>query len=999
MRKRSLSFFIFLSLSFTLVDTAHAAWVWSPEAGKFINPDETVQETPQKQYDYAQEFYKKKNLKEAADQFRLLLRKYPGSQVAPESQFRLGTIYEEMGDYYRAFRAYRDLLARYPQSERVAEAVEREFRIGNLFFSGRKAKVMGLSILPSGPRAIEVFKHIAESAPYSDYGDKAQFQLGLTYKKANQFNEAIQAFQALIDQHPQSPFIPQARYQLADTAYLQSVVATRDQRVMDQAAQEIDRFLTHYPDSTVSEKATKLRQEIDEKNAEKNYRIALFYEKENYLDSAFIYYRDVAARYAHTVWGKKASERLRALERPAEFLKSQESEAALQKEKLVTELRAVSNSDPARKKQLEEQVKGVEKQAKEIKKSKPETIKRRRAALELKERLLKEKWKALRKKQKFYAKNPSEDLAAAFKRWEASLHKEESDLAREKMQIKEWGTSLGVKPSPLTEWVPFGKEPPSPVEQVRQAEAKRLRELSRKENDLVRDKEKLYRKYEKILARAGSQNLPSDPGYEEKRQKLEMASLQIEELENQLHEKQAVYQQNYAGPAYYTPPGALQAVLKTPGKMLGSVERLKPFESAPHKEWRRKSPQELEAIQENWQEKISEQQKLVETISQAFNDELSRAEEKRLTANVDEPGADATTLRRAIKQLEREIRGRYNEIQDRNERKNQLLEELERTMHEGKQKNPVAKIAAPARGVYGLGKAFIFGLPERDIKLTQEAQKVPAGEENQDRIRSLKEEIELESLLIDARNQEIERLKRELEALRARTSLAKNAPARPILVKAPYVFIREAVVSANRLIPKKDRHEKLIGQLNKETARLEEFKKEQSEIETLLKIKETKTGTAKSPASAFPKQSFPQSPATPLPDQKTLRDEIDTLEKRLELLQADYELERETIEKTRWTRIAAGRKKIPVKKLRKTEESLTRLIQAEKKIQEEERALLFKKEALAQQFLANPASQPLAKELSLEKKQIAARINEIEKRETALGEEIKRLHPQNLPPS
>jgi hypothetical protein len=46
---------------------------------------------------------------------------------------------------------------------------------------------MGLNILPSGPRAIEVFKHIAEAAPFSEYGDRAQFHLGLAHKKLNRF--------------------------------------------------------------------------------------------------------------------------------------------------------------------------------------------------------------------------------------------------------------------------------------------------------------------------------------------------------------------------------------------------------------------------------------------------------------------------------------------------------------------------------------------------------------------------------------------------------------------------------------------------------------------------------------------------------------------------------------------------------------------------------------------------------------------------------------------
>ena len=989
-----LSFFILFLASFANVP-AFAAWVWSPEAGKFVNPDEMVQETPQKQYDYAQEFYKKKDLKEAANQFRLLLKKYPGSQVAPESQYRLGTIYEEMGDYYRAFRAYRDLLTRYPQSDRVAEAVEREYRIGNFFLSGRKGKVMGLAILPSGPRAIEVFKHLVEAAPYSEYGDKAQFQLGVAYKKTNQFEESIQAFQDLIDHYPQSSLLPQARYQLADTAYLQSVVATRDQRIMDRASEEIGKFLTRYPDSSVSDKAARLRQEIDEKNAEKNYRIGLFYEKENYLDSAFIYYRDVAARYPHTQWGKKAAERLRILERPTEFLKAQEAGVAVQKQKLLSELQTISGTNPARKKEIDWELKRTEKQEKEIQKAKPETIKRRLAAVELKEKALKDKWKALRMKKKHFAKNPSEDLALAFKRWEESLKQEQSDLEREKLQVKEWRRNLGVKTEPFyTEWVPFGKEAPSPLEQVQVMEAKRFRELVSRKTDLFQEKEKLYQEYEKLVAVRAPQAHP-EPAYQARREKLQTLALEMEELQKELREKQFAFEQHY-GPAYYT---------TVPLQSVGPAAELPvPLERSSRKEWHRKSLEALQGLESQWQKKIAEQQKGVETVSQAFDNELARAEEKRLTANIQEAGTDAATLRRTIKQLEREIRGRYNEIQDRNEKKNELLEELERTLRREREAKggPLTQtertLTAPARGIFDLGKAFVFGLPERDVTLTRQATQTVPDAATREKIRGLKEEIELESILIDTRNREIERLKRELEALRARASLEKVPPGRSLLVKFPYVFIREAVVSANRLVPKKERHEKLIGQLNKETAKLERLKRELAEIEALLQKKRTQAA-GPAPASQTPVQAPLQSPAQPLPDAKILRNEIHTLGKRLETLQTNYGLEHKLMESDRWKRISVTSDQAGSGRLRKVEKKLARLIESERKIHDEEGRLLIKKKELVQKFLANPSSEAVAKKLRLEQDEIDTELNEIANRKLALSEELKRLRPQTVPSS
>lgn len=967
----------FLFLAFFLSPPPlFAYWVWSPESGKFVNPETEVKETPQEQYDYALEFYKKKNFKQATGHLRLLLKKYPGAQVAPEAQYRLGVIYEERGDYYKAFRAYRDLLQRYPQTERMSEVIEKEFRIGNVFLSGRRAKMMGFAILPSGPRAIEVFKHISEVAPYSEYGEKAEFHLGLAYKKTNQFEEAIQAFQQLIDQHPESKLVPQARFQIADTSYLQSVAATRDQRVIDRAAQEIDHFLAHYPDSSISDKAARLRQEIDEKNAEKNYRIALFYEKENFLDSAFIYYRDVAQRYPQTRWGPKAKERLGALERPAEFLKSQEAGIASKKEKILGEIRSVGDSEEARKKELEWQLKKLEKEEKEIKKSKPETLKRRKAALRQKEKELQEKWKALQKKRRRFAKNPSEDLHLTFDRWEASLEKEKADLAHEKLQIESWGKSLGVRTTPLLrEFVPFAKGSPSPVEQVEQVETKRFKQLAHQKKKILEEKEGLYRQYEKLL---GLKGFPRQAGrnFETTHRQLETQAREIENLEKKLEEKERLYKEHFGTPAW-------QALWRVPTGVLGrSAGVLNPFEGVSRREWRFKSAEGLKRLEREWQQKVSDQQVLVEAVAKAFDDELARAEENRLTVKAEGEGTDAVTLRRAIKQHEREIRGRYNEIQDRDDRKNELLEELERTLHEGKKRTegPVTQtgkiLTAPARGIYAFSKSFLFGLPEKDVQLTREANRPPSQGTDSADVRALREQIELESLLIEARNQEIEKLKRELETLRAEASLAGGVQSRPLLVKVPYVFIREAIVSANRLVPKKDRKEKLIGQLNRETERLERLKKELLEIENLLQ-KKGKKGPLEKKAAPHREPSL---------DPNTVRDEILSLHKQLEVQKTDFAQARENFEKNRWDKLSKGREKVRTEKRKRIEGELIELIEAEQRIDEEEKEILAKKKEMAERL-----------ELHHERDQINAQLNEIEKRKSALGEESRRFRSQTLP--
>ena len=118
MNKKVLAFFfLFLVPSFA----SHAYWVWSPESGKFINPEGAVEDSAEEQYEYAMSFYKEKDFDEAAEQLENLLKQYPGARIAPEAQYRLGTLYEEKKDFLKAFGAYKVLVESYPQSERFSE--------------------------------------------------------------------------------------------------------------------------------------------------------------------------------------------------------------------------------------------------------------------------------------------------------------------------------------------------------------------------------------------------------------------------------------------------------------------------------------------------------------------------------------------------------------------------------------------------------------------------------------------------------------------------------------------------------------------------------------------------------------------------------------------------------------------------------------------------------------------------------------------------------------
>ncbi len=1047
--EKVLAFFIsFLLCSQPFSLQAH--WVWSPEAGKFINTESVGQDTADEQYDYALKLYKEKKLEASAEQLEDLLKKFPQSRIASEAQYRIGLIWEERQDYNKAFKAYKVLVEQYLQSERFAEVIEREFRIGNLFLAGQKAKLLGLEVLPSLPRAVEVFEHIVKNAPYSAYGDKAQFHLGLSYKKWGQFAKAVEAFQALIDQYPDSELASQARYQMAEVSFMRSASENRDQRALDEASKQVDSFLTRYPDSTVSENAAKLRQEIDEKNAEKNYRVGAYYERDNYIDSALIYYSDVAKRYPHTQWGEKAEERMKALQDPAKYLISQENEVGKQIEILQSKIKSGTVTDKFEQERLKRELERLEKRGKGVEKNKKNTLERRKDDLKRREYELKEKFKNLEKKKKLMKKNPSDDFRAAIERWNDSLVEEQEQLAKERQQLQGWREELGVEDKNLVniDFLPFMGAAPTEIEKIRAIEAKKLYKLSEEKRSLLEEKETLYKQHGEVAllmaelgGGTGTRLLPATAGLspgaspmlQAQHEKLIQVRADIERLELDLEEKQKTYEDKYG-------VSALAALVNAPGRVLASstsavaksldrsVDILNPFneKAAPTRDM---DMQQLLEHRMHLQEKIAAQESLTQTLSQAFDSELALQEQKRLLKSLEgSEKTDPRELRKAVKSAEREIRSRYEEIEDRHKRKKALLKELDNQLKDREAHQPapvraVHTVAAPAIGVVKFGKAFLFGLPDKGVELTQSAA-IAAPDSAGDDVRSaqikeLKEAVELESLLIDAKHEEIMKYQRELEILKAKASLAGGLKFRSALVQVPYQFIGEAIQSARKVVPAKKRQELLISKLDEETRRLEAMKQQLAQVEAQVSGKPATKSSADKPAAEPVEREVKIEPVGEA-DKKndtsgdesaknSLKQEIELTASELKMQESVYREQRAALDNQIQTEALAAGKPIEAsgkagrewsvkekklhREMRGIEKEILELIKKENDLESDESTILEKRIMKIDKIIPKTQSKIVSQDLLSERERMEDRLSQLTLRRDFLMKERDRFQP------
>ncbi len=310
--RRILSFFI--AAVVLLPASSHAAWIWTPETGKFINPKMAVKSTPKLQLDFALSFYNSGDFDKAIAEFKKLLKSFPRAKEAPEAQYYIGQSFEEVGKPFEAYKAYQVVIDKYPFSERAAEINEIQYQIGNALLEGkgRRGKWSQI-VLGADDRVIDVFRTVIKNAPYGKYAPISQYKIGLYLKEKGLYQEARDEFEKTMNDYPNSEWAKAAKFQVAMADTARSSQVQREQKVTSIALDEFKEFVKTHPESELTPQAKTQIGSLRDKEAENNFVIAEFYEKQKNFKSARVYYQDIVNQYADTQWAPKALNRLKAI--------------------------------------------------------------------------------------------------------------------------------------------------------------------------------------------------------------------------------------------------------------------------------------------------------------------------------------------------------------------------------------------------------------------------------------------------------------------------------------------------------------------------------------------------------------------------------------------------------------------------------------------------------------------------------------------------------------
>ena len=304
--------FVFVTVALSVAQFCPAAVVFKAgEKAKYVAPgDEEMSGDAEELFHKAQVAEKEGNLKRAFRAYRTLVKRYPKDALAAGSLFRAAEIEEQLQKYIPAADLFRTLVERYPSSARFDEAIEAQFRIGEIYLAGKKLKVLGLPFGNALDQAVEIFAAVVRTAPYGKYTARAQFDIGLAREKQGLNDAALQAYQAVVDKFPGEPVAADAQYQIGYIWFTAARSGTKDVAATKNAKTAFQDFLFRYPHSEKAPQARANLALLEHKETTSSFQVAKFYDKQKNYRAAVIYYNEVIRQQPGSTESERAKKRI-----------------------------------------------------------------------------------------------------------------------------------------------------------------------------------------------------------------------------------------------------------------------------------------------------------------------------------------------------------------------------------------------------------------------------------------------------------------------------------------------------------------------------------------------------------------------------------------------------------------------------------------------------------------------------------------------------------------
>ena len=302
MKRQLLVFFILIILFFNGTKVSLAGWVWTGETS-WVDPEQLTRDTTDQRYRYAVTLMIEREYISAIGIFKSVIKDNPGTELAEESQLNIAKTYFLLGDYKKAFWAYEQFIEKDPTSRRLSEILDKEFQVG----------VSQMERDENG--AIKVFERIIERNPLGFIAADSQVKIAECYYQLRQFDQAEDSFMTVMENYPNSEWVPYAQFRIPYCKLSNIRVQERNYDLLTKSRDGFEIYLANNPHGALVGETNEIISEIDTKIAEREYETGMFYLRKKRPDAGFIYFESVTKNYPNSEWAALADEKIKMLKK------------------------------------------------------------------------------------------------------------------------------------------------------------------------------------------------------------------------------------------------------------------------------------------------------------------------------------------------------------------------------------------------------------------------------------------------------------------------------------------------------------------------------------------------------------------------------------------------------------------------------------------------------------------------------------------------------------
>lgn len=267
------------------------------------------------QLDVAEKAFKSADYGLALRAAHRVLRVWPLSDYAPQAEYLIGRSLEATGKDEAAFKAYQNIIQKYPKSEQYDEVLWRQYAIANRFLHGEWFRLWGyIPLYRSMDQTAKMFDKIVANGPYSGVAPHAQLRIGAARETQKDYDAAVKAYQTAADRYHNQPVIAaDALYRQGVSHYKQAAKAEYDQSTASKAIAAFTDFIALFPDDKRVPRAQRAITVLKAEQVRGNFEIAQFYEKSRKWAGAVVYYNEVLQLDPNSRYAAQARQRIESL--------------------------------------------------------------------------------------------------------------------------------------------------------------------------------------------------------------------------------------------------------------------------------------------------------------------------------------------------------------------------------------------------------------------------------------------------------------------------------------------------------------------------------------------------------------------------------------------------------------------------------------------------------------------------------------------------------------